>query len=79
MMDPKFLHELAQTSIAAHGNNTAKIIDSIVTNLTETYGSRYINPRQDEWVLNNAGGAMGTARVAISCQKPAFPHDRQRY
>lgn len=65
-MDPEFLHQLAQTSITTHGNNTAKIIDSIVTNLTETYGSRYINPRQDEWVLNNAGGAMGTSRVANS-------------
>jgi C-8 sterol isomerase len=79
MMDPEFLHELSQTSIAAHGNNTAKIIDFIVTNLTETYGSRYINPRQDEWVLNNAGGAMGTARVAISFHKLAFPHDRHCY
>ena len=65
-MDPEFLHQLAQTSIATHGNNTAKIIDSIVTNLTETYGSRYINPRQDEWVLNNAGGAMGMSRMANS-------------
>lgn len=65
-MDPQFLHQVAQTSIAIHGNNTANIIDFIVTNLTETYGSRYINPRQDEWVLNNAGGAMGRVRVAIS-------------
>lgn len=66
ILDPEFLHQLAQSSIATHGNNTEKIIDSIVTNLTETYGSRYINPRQDEWVFNNAGGAMGTARGKLS-------------
>jgi len=64
-MDPEFLHQLAQTSIAAHGNDTAKIIDFIVTNLTETYGSQHVNPRQDEWVLNNAGGAMGTSPVTL--------------
>jgi len=60
IMDPEYLSQVSQASIATHGDNTTKIIDFIVTNLTETYGSRYINPRQDEWVFNNAGGAMGS-------------------
>lgn len=53
------LAELSQNAINRHGNNTANIIDFIVTNLTETYGAKYINTKQDEWVFNNAGGAMG--------------------
>lgn len=78
-MDPEFLHQLAQASIAAHGNDTAKIIDFIVTNLTETYDSRYINPRQDEWVLNNAGGAMGTSLRGSLVPSTIFQHHRHRY
>lgn len=53
------LHDLSKAAIARHGDDTANIIDFIVTNLTETYGTRHINIRQDEWFLNNAGGAMG--------------------
>jgi C-8 sterol isomerase len=53
------LHQLSRAAIALHGTNTSGIIDHIVTNLTETYGENHINPRQDEWFFNNAGGAMG--------------------
>lgn len=59
IFNPAMLHELSQAAIAVHGQNTAGIIDHIVTNLTETYGTKHINTRQDEWVFNNAGGAMG--------------------
>ena len=58
-MDPTMLHQLSQAGIALHGTNTSGIIDHIVTNLTATYGTQHINPRQDEWFFNNAGGAMG--------------------
>ncbi|KAG8911861.1 C-8 sterol isomerase [Tulasnella sp. 417] len=58
-MDPPFLHELAKDAIATHPGDTTKVVDHIVTNLTATYGTKHINPRQDEWVFNNAGGAMG--------------------
>lgn len=57
------LHQLSKDAIAANPNEPAKIIDYIVTNLTATYGTKHINTRQDEWVLNNAGGAMGYARL----------------
>jgi hypothetical protein len=40
-----------------------KVIDHIVQNLTLTYGPKHINPRQQEWVFNNAGGAMGAMYV----------------
>jgi C-8 sterol isomerase len=58
-MDPTLLHELSRDAVAKHGNDTVGMIDHIVANLTETYGSKHINTRQDEWVFNNAGGAMG--------------------
>ncbi|CAG7853740.1 C-8 sterol isomerase; AltName: Full=Delta-8--delta-7 sterol isomerase [Serendipita indica DSM 11827] len=63
IFDPTYLHELSRDAIAHHGNQTGKMIDHIVTNLTATYGTKHINPRQDEWFFNNAGGAMGTMYV----------------
>jgi len=63
ILDPTQLHELSKDAIAAHPDDTAKIIDHIVTNLTATYGAKHINQRQDEWVFNNAGGAMGAMYV----------------
>jgi C-8 sterol isomerase len=41
------------------------MISYIVTNLTSHYPSTLIalNPRQDEWVFSNAGGAMGAMYI----------------
>ncbi|KAI0316213.1 C-8 sterol isomerase [Amylostereum chailletii] len=65
VFDPPFLHELAQSAIAASPGNTAGMIDHIVANLTETYPSSVIklNPDNSEWVFNNAGGAMGAMYI----------------
>src|SRR6202044_286197 len=56
---------LAQAAIAASPNNTAGMINHIVTNLTHTYPSQKIrvNTNQNEWVFNNAGGAMGAMYI----------------
>ncbi|KAJ7163922.1 ERG2/sigma1 receptor-like protein [Mycena crocata] len=62
VFDPSALHELAQAAIAASPpNDTAGMIQYIVTNLTNTYPSTIvkINVDSDEWMFNNAGGAMG--------------------
>ncbi|KAL6399983.1 C-8 sterol isomerase [Ilyonectria robusta] len=51
------VHDLAKRAIAQHGNNTRAIAEYIVTELNEVAPGR-IN-LDEEWVFNNAGGAMG--------------------
>ncbi|PFH50344.1 hypothetical protein AMATHDRAFT_61271 [Amanita thiersii Skay4041] len=67
VLDPQFLHELAQSAVesAPTPTSTDYMIQHIVTNLTETYPSSLIrlNPDSSEWVLNNAGGAMGAMYI----------------
>jgi len=65
VFEPNNLHQLAQAAIAASPNDTAGMINHIVTNLTLTYPSKQIrlNPNQNEWVFNNAGGAMGAMYI----------------
>lgn len=51
------VHDLAKRAIAHHGNNTRAIAEYIVTELNEVApGSINLD---EEWVFNNAGGAMG--------------------
>ncbi|KAF9464306.1 ERG2/sigma1 receptor-like protein [Collybia nuda] len=65
IFDPTSLHELAKDAIASSPNNTAGMIEHIVTNLTATYPSTKIriNTDSSEWVFNNAGGAMGAMYI----------------
>ncbi|TFK28679.1 C-8 sterol isomerase [Coprinopsis marcescibilis] len=65
VFDPKSLHELSQAAIAAHGDDLGGIIKHITTNLTETYPSSVIRINRDdqEWMFNNAGGAMGAMYI----------------
>ncbi|KAJ7915668.1 ERG2/sigma1 receptor-like protein [Mycena leptocephala] len=63
--DPSHLHQLAQAAIASSPNDTAGMIQHIVTNLTLTYPSNQvkINVDSSEWLFNNAGGAMGALYI----------------
>ncbi|KIK68403.1 hypothetical protein GYMLUDRAFT_35817 [Collybiopsis luxurians FD-317 M1] len=67
VLDPKILHELAQSAIAQAStpDDLDGMIRHIVTNLTNTYPSTTIalNTNSDEWVFNNAGGAMGAMYI----------------
>lgn len=61
ILDKEYLHELSQRGINAHPGDTAAIVNYIVTELHEKY-PQHVNPKHDvpeEWVFNNAGGAMG--------------------
>ncbi|KAH7361991.1 ERG2/sigma1 receptor-like protein [Plectosphaerella cucumerina] len=61
VFNPEDLHNLSKRAIAAHGNDTKSIVEYIVTELQSTHGP-YVNPNSithEEWIFNNAGGAMG--------------------
>ncbi|KEZ39692.1 C-8 sterol isomerase [Scedosporium apiospermum] len=61
IFDDKELHELAQRAIAAHPEDTKAIVDFIVSDLHEKH-PKNVNLHQ-EWIFNNAGGAMGAMYV----------------
>ncbi|KAF9040640.1 C-8 sterol isomerase [Panaeolus papilionaceus] len=64
VFDPAHLHDLSRAAIAANGDDTAGMIKFIVANLTETYPSNQIRINtHEEWVFNNAGGAMGSMYI----------------
>lgn len=61
IFDPTTLHTLAQSAIALHGNDTASLVSHLTTSLSATHGP-HIN-LQEEWIFNNAGGAMGAMYI----------------
>ncbi|KAJ7461839.1 ERG2/sigma1 receptor-like protein [Mycena galericulata] len=65
VFDPVELNALAQAAIASSPNNTAGMIQHIVTHLTDTYPATRVKISVDagEWVFNNAGGAMGAMYI----------------
>jgi len=58
---PSELHALSLDALALHGENTTAVVDHIVSSLSATHGPA-IN-RDEEWIFNNAGGAMGAMYV----------------
>ncbi|KAF4120433.1 C-8 sterol isomerase [Geosmithia morbida] len=61
IFDKDHLHDLAKRGIAEHGNNTRGVVDYIVTELSER-SPAHVNLEED-WVFNNAGGAMGAMYI----------------
>lgn len=59
------MHSVARAAVAAHPNDIDSIIPYIVANLSAEYSPRVValNPDRQEWVLNNAGGAMGAMYI----------------
>ena len=66
---------LFEEALTKFPNSTAGAVNHIVTSLQETHGSRHItaspfpdeasiqsgvSPLEDQWLFNNAGGAMGS-------------------
>ena len=70
IFDDKELHELAQRAIAAHPEDTKAIVDFIVSDLHEKH-PKNVNLHQ-EWIFNNAGGAMGAMYVIHASMYPPF-------
>lgn len=57
------LRDLQLRSLQAHGNDTRAVVKYIVDELsTRTAAAKHIN-HDEEWVFNNAGGAMGAMYI----------------
>ncbi|POR37055.1 C-8 sterol isomerase [Tolypocladium paradoxum] len=55
------LHDLSKRGIAQHGNDTRGVVRYIVAELGERHPA-HVNLKE-EWVFNNAGGAMGAMYI----------------
>ncbi|KAF2494004.1 C-8 sterol isomerase [Lophium mytilinum] len=61
IFDSPSLHALAREAITNHGNDTAAMVRYIVDDLSQKH-PKNIN-LEEEWVFNNAGGAMGAMYI----------------
>lgn len=57
------LHDLTKRGIAAHGNDTRSVVKYIVDELAERPAVKNFINLEEEWVFNNAGGAMGAMYI----------------
>lgn len=69
IFSPDHLHDLSQRAIAAHGNDTRAVAHYIVAELNEKETSAHLN-LDEEWVFNNAGGAMGAMWIIHASKCP---------
>jgi len=70
ILNPTDLHDLSLRAIGAHGNDTTAVVAFITNELSEKLPGGYIN-LDEEWIFNNAGGAMG-AMYIIHASKDFF-------
>ncbi|KAH7089151.1 C-8 sterol isomerase [Paraphoma chrysanthemicola] len=61
IFDPTVLHSLTHSALQVHGNNTAAVVSQLVSELSATH-PKHVN-LDEEWVFNNAGGAMGAMYI----------------
>ena len=62
VFDTQQLHELSKRAISNHGNDTRAVVAQIVGELSQGPAGSYVN-LDEEWVFNNAGGAMGAMYI----------------
>jgi hypothetical protein len=73
------LHDLAKRGIQAHGNDTRSVVKYIVDELSERPGTLAHINRDEEWIFNNAGGAMGAMYIIHASKSGSLWFRRLRY
>ena len=63
VFNPEKLHALSRSSIQQHGNDTKAIVTSIVEQLRSDNSIAPYLSADEEWMFNNAGGAMGAMYI----------------
>ncbi|KAJ9145592.1 C-8 sterol isomerase [Coniochaeta hoffmannii] len=63
IFQPAQLHDLSKRAIAAHGNDTRAVVRYIVDELSADVGLKSHINLDEEWMFNNAGGAMGAMYI----------------
>ncbi|KAK9454053.1 ERG2/sigma1 receptor-like protein [Dipodascopsis uninucleata] len=60
IFEPEVLHQIVKESIAPETNNITEIFVRITSQLKKHYGENINDFNTDDWMFNNAGGAMGS-------------------
>lgn len=70
IFDTDHLHDLSKRAIEAHGNDTRSVVSYIVGELHGKPAlANHVN-LDEEWIFNNAGGAMGAMYIIHASESP---------
>lgn len=70
IFNPPQLHKIALSAIDQHGNNTQAIVSDIISQLSAIDSIKPHLNFQEEWIFNNAGGAMGAMYIIHASEFP---------
>lgn len=73
IFNPPQLHKIALSAIDQHGNNTQAIVSDIISQLSAIDSIKPHLNFQEEWIFNNAGGAMGAMYIIHASEFPPSP------
>lgn len=74
IFNPPQLHKIALSAIDQHGNNTQAIVSDIISQLSAIDSIKPHLNFQEEWIFNNAGGAMGAMYIIHASEFPKTEH-----